>query len=193
MLAVIQIQENYMRRISQIVDRLVETFAFFSERTLGPVQTHVHAYEYIGSDTHNSGLLAFYTPTGMGHIPADSFVMSLSSIRNLLSDATNRTGDLYLLAIAMHEMRHRLQSRTKVEMLNPSFFLPKHIAREVWKAIRVYPSADIPFELDAFTLQKLFQLVAHFGPTRGFRDLQEIGAEMLTMSPKELREFAEIK
>ena len=55
----------------------------------------------------------------------------------------------------------------------------------------MYPSDDIPHELDAFTLQKLFQLIAHFGPKRGYRDLESVGAEMLTMTARELKAFAE--
>ena len=180
-----------MRRTSQIVHRLVQTLAYFSEYALGSVETHVHVYDKIGSDIGNGGITAFYTPTGNEHVPADHFAISLSSVKSLLQQVDNRTGDLYLLAIAIHETRHRLQAHSRVEMLNPSFLLPKRISREVWRAVRMYPSDDIPHELDAFTLQKLFQLIAHFGPKRGYRDLESVGAEMLTMTARELKAFAE--
>jgi hypothetical protein len=182
-----------VRRTSQIVHRLVQTLSYFSQCTLGRVETNVHIYDKIGSDIGDDGLTAFYTPTGNEHVPADHFAISLSSIKNMLRGVDNRTGDVYLLAIAIHETRHRLQVHSKVEMLNPSFLLPKRISREVWRAVRIYPSSEIPYELDAFTLQKLFQLIAHFGPKRGYRDLECIGADMLTMTARELKQFAEVK
>lgn len=181
-----------MRRTSHIIDRLVHALVFLSEELLGATETRVFVYDHIESETHSSEITAFYLTNEMMGMPGDTFAISISSIRNLVSDVDDRTGDLYLLAIAIHEMRHRLQTRTSVDMLNPSFFLPREVSRQIWKSVRVYPSIDIPFELDAFTVQNLFQLVAHYGPRRGYRDLEILGSEMLAMRGAELKRFAQI-